>query len=535
MTFPVIFRGRNNITTSGPQPTGDRRAALGQGNATDILTVAAANFDLQPFTKWHAFAWVYFDVLPDLTFFTTPINQGGDVANDATFAMAVVNFGNYVFAVPLWAFDGLNNIQFTALALDFATNFGDVQTGTWYLVDWWIDYDTLEIGVRVNGDSVLGKTTDVFTGTSPTTVDDLRTFSPTGGVLVNETPFAGRLGGCAFRGGSLWTDAEMQYIYNEGCQILYGEMNTGLFPTVLDDIYAWWDMQEGTGADRTNAEGTASRDLLNNGSVPQTCGTCWVCTIDGADYAASFPGTLTDYLSCANADFVIGGETIWHACGWVRFNSISLSPGDKVPIIGQFDDTAADTAFQMYLTEDGSGPVLAFAIVSNDGSDNRFDILATTFRTNYGNILAGTWYFWDAWYDGSVSQLAQLRINDAADGADALFMGGSPGVTGTSPYDLLLGEFSGGAAGPVLDGYQSSVAFRVGSRWDDTQMAYIYNAGCGVQFGDMANGPAGTSTNLYTFWNMSEISGTRVNNQGTSSRDLLETGTVNESGGPCVE
>lgn len=534
MTFPVIFRGRNNITQSGPQPTGERFSAVGQANATDILSILPANFDLQPFNKWHGFAWVYFNELPTLDF-TSPINQGGAVANDATWALAASNFGPIAFVAPFWAFDGFNNVQFNAVALDWLTNFGTLAVDTWYLVDWWVDWDTLEIGIRVNGDSVTGKTVDVIAGTSPTTVDEVRCFTVNGGVIFNESPFSGRLGGCGIRAGSLWTDAEMQYMYNAGCQILYGEMNTGLFPTILDDIFAWWDMQEDTGENRVNIEGTAARDFVNNGVVPRGCGTCWTCDayILGAQSGVEFPNTLTDYLSVPNADFVLSGQPVWHACGWFQVLTMPAAPGDKIPLIGQFDDTTVDSAFQLYLTDDGSGPVLAFCIVGDDGAESRFDILNTTWRTNFGPMQTATWYFWDIWYDGSVSQLAQIRMDAGAMGADALFMGGSPGVTGSTPHDLLLGEFSGGAAGPTFFGSLSSVAFRIGSRWSDDQISWIKNVSCGIQFSDLAFGPGDISDGLYAFWNLDELSGTRVNSQGSSTRDLAETGSLTQSTGPC--
>lgn len=533
MTFPVIFRGKNNITQSGPQPTGARWAAIGQANETDILTVAAANFDLQPYQKWHAFAWVKFNSLPDVGNFTIPLAQAGAVIDDDTFALAVVNFGPFLFVTPFYIFNGFNNSQYNISATDWLANFGDILVDTWYLVDWWIDYDTLEIGIRINGDSVTGRTVDVFTGTQPTTVCDVRTFSPTGGPVANENPFSGLLGGVGFRAGSLWSDQEMQYLYNAGCQILYGEVDTGLFPDILNDVYAWWDMQEASGQTRVNIEGTAARDFANNGVVPQGCGTCWTCDIIGAQLAADFPGTLTDYLSVANADFTLSDTPTWHACGWVQFNAISLSPGDKVPIIGQFDDTTVDSAFQLYLTDDGSGPVLAFCFVNDDGGETRYDLLATTYRTNYGNIVAANWYFWDAWYDATI-QSAQIRLYALADGADLLNFGGAPGLVGSTPYDLLAGEFSGGAAGPVLDGWQSSVAIRKGSLWTDAQIEFIYNLGCGIQFADLGYGPSDIVDGLYTFWNLDEVSGTRINSEGTTARDLLETGSVTQVGGPCT-
>jgi hypothetical protein len=162
------------------------------------------------------------------------------------------------------------------LALNWLANHGPIAAETWYFVDFSLDTVAEEATLRVNA-AADGKDTAYAENSPPcVSVVDLTTQIWDGGPHLGISPADGRIAGCGFRRGSLWSDAEIAYLYNGGCQILYGEVDTGSFPAIFDDLYCWWDMQE-LDATRDNAEGTAARDFLEVGDVSQQCGTCWEC------------------------------------------------------------------------------------------------------------------------------------------------------------------------------------------------------------------------------------------------------------------
>jgi hypothetical protein len=253
----------------------------------------------------------------------------------------------------------------------------------------------------------------------------------------------------------------------------------------------------------------------------------------GVTLASSWPGASTDYLKIANANFGLAGLAIWHACGWVRFNSVAANPATIIPIIGQHENNTADDSFTLVNCHDGSNSLLCFQLTYDNGSEIPILVTSSVFASSFGAIAASTWYFWDIAYDGTIP-VVRIRINaDTVNGTDTVTPA-TTGVTATSPHDLLLGIWSGLLPITPFAGRQASVAFRTGSWWSDLDIDYLYNGGCGILYAnvDTANHP-NIFTGLYTWHDLKEASGTRVNSQGVSARDMLQVGTISGAAGPC--
>jgi len=154
-------------------------------------------------------------------------------------------------------------------------------------------------------------------------------------------------------------------------------------------------------------------------------------------------------------------------------------------------------------------------LISDNGTNNTF------IRANaFGSPQVDTWYLITAWHD-SVNDEIGIQINDNHPDTLSHTTGVLDGVS-----DFIIGAFSSPATG-LLDGRVSQTALWKNRVLNESERNGLFNGGFGYRHSNL---PSQYSSNLESYWNLDEASGTRVDSEG--SNDLTDNGSVTRNTGP---
>lgn len=546
--LPVIF-AQHTAAAGGPlppQPTGVRNAATADGSLVNFLSVAEANFDLET-SKWHGFFWVLFDEFPETPGTLYPVlGQYNEAPDDSAFAVGAINTlgGDKKFAVTTCRDTILGHIFDNTLADDYFTNHGPVLNGVWYFVDYWLDTDLSQVSIRVNG-SADGQTISTIADLpSCISVVDLQTFLFVNSPFPDQYILHGRLGGTGFRRGSKWSDAEMAYLYNAGCQILHSEVNLTAFPAFFTDLYCWWDMQEGSGVTRDNAQGTAARDLLNNGTVGQSCGTCYTCTsplltnlfgayhadelvassvlLDATVSARDFtqnnsPPSVAGVFSTARLFTAASSQSFSRADEAAQGFTANLSVAGWIK---QTSNAGTQSIFQKWM----NGVVNSMFRVFHPGSGlgTKFEFTSTINGDNTADAPAGQWVH-GAWvYNGAGATNAD-RLKHYRNGIlqTLVFTGTVPATLGASTQPLRIG----GTGPNDYDGAMDEAALWSKSLTIEEVVEHMNNV-------HPWSAASPLLTNLYGAWHFDEETGVAIDTSGNGHHLSDNNSVTSFSGAP---
>jgi hypothetical protein len=204
-----------------------------------------------------------------------------------------------------------------------------------------------------------------------------------------------------------------------------------------------------------------------------------------SDGAARFDPASTAYLSSSASALATSGPMTW--VGW--FYIETTSTGART-LFGKYDSTNSNREWLLRAIDSELN-----IIASNDGN-------ATQLNLNFGAVSTGQWFFIAVRYDGNMalhvylnSTLFQFTLSSR------IFNG-----TGT----FKIGAFD--TSSQLLDGRADSVA-KYSRALNDQEIAALYNGGVGLVYADLSNSQ---KTNLVSWWDLDEASGTRFDSNGTN-------------------
>ncbi len=363
-----------------------------------------------------------------------------------------------------------------------ADSFGEVSTGVWYFVMWRYDAtaDTIEISVNdgtKDSDSHAG---GLYDGNQDFRMGALNS--------AGATRFWDGLIGPV----SIWkkklSDAEVTSLYNSGS----GKFHKDYDATELTSLVAHWDMVETSGI-AYDAHG--SNNLTDNNTVTSAAG---LITYDAED-ASDFESSTSEYLSLANENIgsLNPGDTDFTARCWVKAESLS----SVTSIMGIW--IAASGNWLIYT----NGTTLNITVQNGSGANG---------SGSYSGVATATWYCVHATHDAANNEV-KLFINGTQSGAAGTVTGG-PRDAGAEPF-----YFGRDGIGRYFDGIISGGAFWT-RELSDAEILTDYNRGFGLDYQGLQDNSL--TTGLYTYWSLSESSGTRVNQTATASKDLSDNNTV---------
>lgn len=203
------------------------------------------------------------------------------------------------------------------------------------------------------------------------------------------------------------------------------------------------------------------------------------------DAALDCEASSTQFLSHAGNADLRGGST-WYRAGWIKLESTGVVHTIMTTLSG-------NDGYEVRVT---SGNVLEVEV--GTGS-------ATNTATHATSLSAGTWYFWEAQYDGADVGIA---------------LNGGSFTTTTTGFSAGSSAFRIGstiAGGSYLDGLaQHFVAFD-GNPTSGNRTS-LYNSGSGVSYSGRPSGPAYVS-----WWQLPESSGARVDSHGSNDLTAVNT------------
>lgn len=207
--------------------------------------------------------------------------------------------------------------------------------------------------------------------------------------------------------------------------------------------------------------------------------------------AADFVSASTQYLSTANTTAVSPNTSPFYYSAWVYLDAT----GSNSAIVSKRDAANTTPEWNVYVTAAG-----ALRGVIWIGGASR--------GVNHGtSFSAGAWTYVELWWDGSSLYVNQNRGTPASTTAS--------GTCNSLSSPLWIGQGGSGSSywdgGIQAAGYWSAVP-------SDTIKNSIYNSGTGKLYSDLS---ASEKTNLVSFWDLTEYSGTRAD--CNASLDLTAT------------
>jgi hypothetical protein len=248
--------------------------------------------------------------------------------------------------------------------------------------------------------------------------------------------------------------------------------------------------------------------------------------------SANSSGSVGNFLSIPAANFDVAVMR-WHLVVWCYFYTVPGGFLEVYPIYSKFKNTGlpGEDSFTLFLGNAGSGPLFGVHFVQdNGGTPVSTTAFALSWKLNYGDIQPGLWYMVDCGIAADAG-IAGIRINaHHADGFDAVGVGALNMQAGI--WDVMAFRWEDGGLLPYTHtpGRIAVASMRRGSVFANSGITALYNGGCPLLRASVA--PA-LLTGNYSWHDMQEVSGTRVNQQGTASRDFLETGLISQAAGPC--
>jgi hypothetical protein len=416
------------------------------------------------------------------------------------------------------------------------SSLGAIQINTWYLVTFWHDATNDELGIALNdGDAVTLAYTDGVNGGS-TTMRWGHAQSPA------IESYSGRIGSSGFWN-KILTDQERYTLYNGGSGLIHSELSGSL----LTNLGHYWNMEEasGTRADSAGAlplivtsggPGRASgpqpdlnsswssssteQSLTSSSSSSTSSSSSSSSSLEFSSFsssstensgAASFNGTNQHLNIADNASLSIGDIDFTLVC-WVYFDTLP-TVGTNAAFFGKNAGAGNQRAYQLFYnsTEDR----IRFCL-SSDGTDTNQTCVDSD---QYGAPSTNTWYMVTATHDATANEIS-IRINDHQ--PDTLSHNNGS-FDNTSEFRIG----SNAAGSNFLDGRCSRAGIWKNRVLTQSEITQLFNAGNGYKYADL---PSGFTTNLESYWDLDEASGTRSDSHG--SNDLGDNNSVGIAGGP---
>jgi len=391
-------------------------------------------------------AWIKFDALAggDMTVFT---KDSGPAAEYYLQLEGSTNrFKWYVYGAT--GYGSATSVQ--------ADTFGNVSTGVWYHVVCWHDSVGNQIGISVN------RSTDTASH-SAGGIDGGDTFH------LGADPYAQEVDGLIDEVGfwkKVLTANEREDLYNDGHGLAYTDFGKPDDPGAeLDDanLKTYWPLDEASG-NALDSHGT--NDLTETGGT--------IASAAGkVGNARDFESGDSEWFERADNADLSTGDIDFTIAGWLYMESAP----DYAIAASKWDHGGSQKEWALAL-QSGAGKKLNFT-VSADGSAN------TTSLDTTSNLSTATWYFYTAWHDSILNQIA-ISINAAtpvtASHATGVF-------NGTSAFNLgaAVGLQADGNA--LWDGLLDETFF-IKRRIYPWERRYLYNSGSGRTYSDFAGSDA---------------------------------------------
>lgn len=238
--------------------------------------------------------------------------------------------------------------------------------------------------------------------------------------------------------------------------LIYG----GGFPTLLDDLSAYYDLEEESGT-RIDAHGT--NNLTDGNTVTRADGI--------AGYSAQFTATNSEYLYATSNTALSVYGTSFTVAAWVYIDS----KGANRPIIARETVSTTRDYILLYLN---STDRFKFDIYTTGGT-----LIATVSANSFGSPSLGSWNYVVAWHDIDADTI-NIQVNNGA--IDSVATGG--GNTADTSAIFYIGGRPGAAQyhNGRIDG--CGVWKRVLTSIERSQ---LYNSGSGLNY--TAINPSGYS------------------------------------------
>jgi hypothetical protein len=215
--------------------------------------------------------------------------------------------------------------------------------------------------------------------------------------------------------------------------------------------------------------------------------------------AGQFTAASSQYLSIADNASLSTGDIDFTVAGWVYLDSLPATNNFFGTVTRWHTSGSPVHREYALITYDISGTVRFHFFVRNAADSDNASVVANTL----GTPATGTWYFIVAWHD-SVADTLNISVNDGVVDSQA-----HTGGVVDSAADFNIGAYT-------TSNYHSGRIDQVGL-WKRVLTAAertaLYNSGNGAAYPDLT---AALKTNLISYWELDEASGTRNDSHGTN-------------------
>ncbi len=342
-------------------------------------------------------------------------------------------------------------------------------------------YDGTDIKISVDGGAFA--TTSHATGIFDSTTDV--TFGLVDGTIGLDGAIR-----CAFFYSVAIDSSAVTALYNSGDPLAHSELSA----SQLTSLVSYWEMNEGSSADRLDKI-TASGNDLTDGTGNDVLNEMMT------KRAASFVTANSEELTITDASqsglTPTGNHTI---VGWFNVPKNGVAQG----LVSKW----ATSNREYVITKEGDD--LLYFFNSSTGSGG------TSVSTS--GFTSNQWFFCAAVYDGS-----NLKLS--IDGGAFTSASYSSGVYQSGSAEFAIGSYAGAQ---FCDGEIGSVGF-----FDEAlsldEIKAIYREGIGITYSELTTAQ---KTDLVSWWELDELSGTR--SDAHASNDLTDENTVLAADSPVV-
>ena len=229
------------------------------------------------------------------------------------------------------------------------------------------------------------------------------------------------------------------------------------------------------------------------------------------EFAAQFTAASNERLNSADNASLSMGDIDFTMAIWVYMDTV-----DTIRYaMTKFNDNSASEEYQIGFSSATS--VFTFT-VSSDGTIGT----RTSLNISATGMVIDTWYLLTVWHD-STNNLIGGQINDDR----ARTTAHSGGVFDGNSDFLIGGNQPGGSFGNPWNGRLALAGIWKNRILTESERNQLFNFGNGFSYSQL---PSGLLTNLESYWNLDESSGTRFDSVG--SNDLTDVNTVTQAVGP---
>jgi predicted nucleic acid-binding Zn finger protein len=367
-----------------------------------------------------------------------------------------------------------------------------IEHETWYFICCSYDSAAGEISIGVN--DVWNTNSSVPSGGITPTTDPLYFGRNKTGHYID-----GLIDEAFIYNDRLLTSAEFKWLYNSGT----GRVFSDIFSPVgslqnpgLNSLSAWWKLDETSGsrADSHNSNNLVDTNGVGNYSTGKQ-GRCGDWVASSHEYLNISVNSNTQ-LNMEESSFTVGL--------WINPHNISI----QNRLLDQWHLTG-DKQWFLHL----NGSKAHFYVY--DGATAHY-----VTANNYGTLSNGAWYFICCYFDITTGIMG-IGINDVWDTAQ-----GPTTIPDTSPGNLFVGVRQGGDYD--YDGYMDEIFIYKGRVLTGPERTYMYNEGHGRTYEHLLQSVHPGSIGLSSYWDMNEVSGTRVCKlfSGSNLTDYFTVGSV---------